>query len=166
METKHDINKELENLSPFLAKIEKGEEAKKAMPAGYFEHLPDRVLHQIYALEAVDKKPHAPAGWWEAAKIDLLAWLSPRYMVPLTACFILLLAGYFVKNTLVGSGYYLSAIDKEEAVQYLHGHIDEIDENLLANLHPNFTDIAISQDQEHIKSYLEENEGYDDLVDI
>lgn len=166
METNNDIRKELENISPFLAKMNKGEETKKAMPAGYFEHLPDRVLHQIHELEGLTNKQPAGASQWENFKAMIWQWLSPRYMVPVAGCFLLVIGGYYFQNKSENDPHYLSAIDKNEAIQYLELHSDEIDENLLANLQPNFKEIVTSQEQAQIVSYLEENEGYDDLEEI
>lgn len=77
---KDEIKDELEELSPFLASLNKDKKAGMAMPANYFERFEDRLMHRIQEEEALSPKASTEkpkrVGLWDFFRS---LW-GPRYV--------------------------------------------------------------------------------------
>lgn len=78
MNRKEDIRKELEEIAPFLAKLDNKMAFK--VPKGYFEELPDNVLETVSPLAALKQKQafKVPANYFESLPDLVLERVKPQ----------------------------------------------------------------------------------------
>ena len=161
-----EIKQELKNICPELFIVKDLKEHQEVVPEGYFVHLSDRILHQIYENSALQKR--------EVPKISLLEkvkkWSSmiwvPKYAVALSICFISIGIYFVSKNSVVDEQVLLRAINKSEGLDYLFIHSEELDESMLNHLIEMPSSIALRDENAQITNYLEENLNTEDLEEI
>lgn len=161
-----EIKQELKNISPQLSMVKDFKEFQEATPEGYFVHLSDRILHQIYENSALQKRGVPEVSLLEKIK----KWSSriwvPKYSMALSICFISI-GIYFVSiNRVVDEQELLKAINKSEGLEYLFNHSEELDESMLSHLIEMPNNLALKDEHEQITNYLEENINTDDIEEI
>lgn len=93
---KNKINKELEELSPFLSNLKKDKKESFSMPANYFDKFEDRLMHRIEeetALTAVPNSENKKAGNF-LSKIK--AFFRPHYAIGFSTCLLLIIGSIYV----------------------------------------------------------------------
>ncbi|MEL6635867.1 MAG: hypothetical protein AAFW73_00335 [Bacteroidota bacterium] len=131
MNRKEEIRKELEELSPLLSKLDKDNPFE--VPYGYFDKMQREVLQQVKEPQVSPARP----GIW--------AWLfgnqrSGRLGLGVISLLVVATAGFFywsapnVANPLAGSEAGGEASWEQAAAAYLTANIDELDDDLLADL--------------------------------
>jgi len=159
MDSKKEIIKELEGISPLLAKWKNQEAAKQeGPPEGYFSQLPDQVLSQIKA-EASKGKP-------------VIRFLRVRRLQQITigiaAVFALLVAGRFLFPGTPGgqefadnaSNTWLEAdIPKTEIFDYVMNNLDDFDSELIMEA------AATAPIDFVLPSSISESEELDEMID-
>ncbi|MCP4439816.1 MAG: hypothetical protein GY810_12805 [Aureispira sp.] len=95
---KKEIAEELNEISPFLAKLKKEKKPQSGLPSNYFNNFGDRLLSRIKEEEALTPKTTANAkkdnSFW--AKIS---WLfRPQYAIGLATMLILVVVGINMLN--------------------------------------------------------------------
>lgn len=129
MKNRDEIQKELEELSPFLSKL-KAEEKLPAVPENYFHALPDQIWEQIKLLPAPERfVKHS--SLWDRLFQRLQRLLQPRIAVTLATFAVLLTAGiFFLKpgNQIPAKESNLTA---EDITNYIGNNLHEFDTELL-----------------------------------
>lgn len=129
MKNQNEVQKELQELSPLLAKL-KAQAQKQEVPENYFQSLPNQVWEQI-KLQPAPERPTKPAGVWERLMNALQILLQPRVAVSLATFAVLILVGiYFLKPeaSVVPVNNELTA---EDITSYIKDNIQEFDTDLL-----------------------------------
>lgn len=127
MKRKSNTQKELEELSPFLAKMKQKE--NYTVPANYFDNLADKVLNQVEPIQTTAKETVAKRSWFDDLIISIQALFQPTYALRLASVAILLAAGiwFFQKDSAT------SDFPSDEAIAaYIVDNIDDFEEELLA----------------------------------
>lgn len=93
---KNKINKELEELSPFLSNLKKDKKEEFSMPANYFDRFEDRLMHRIeeetaLSTEGQDKKERTSSFFSQ-----MKAFFRPHYAIGFSTCLLLIIAGVYV----------------------------------------------------------------------
>jgi len=143
------IDQELEEISPFLAEMRKGEDAFK-IPDNYFDYLSESVLEQVKLepqLSINKKKEKTP--WY--------AFLFHRAAVGSMATLAVILAVVLLTDQSQIVDQSLANISSEEFSEYVSTHIEEFEVNdfLEADLLGNIREIEL--EEQEIEQYLEEN---------
>lgn len=134
MHSKDEIKKELEELSPFLAKL-KAKEDPFNVPSNYFDNLADQVMAQIKEEEevAAPKVVSQPTPSWIDRLIEQLQLLlQPQYALQLASVAILLAAGayFFWPSSSISPGNIdeiAANISEDELIQYVQHNIDDFE---------------------------------------
>lgn len=164
MENKESINKELESLSPKLAKL-KAKGTGLTVPENYFQALPDQVWEKI-RLETKTATPPprvSTSGWLDVATNFFYTLFQPRYALAFATVLVLLVAGVLIFSDDATPQHTdpLAGISEEEALLYIQQNLEDFDTKL-------FTDLGISVsmnelfrspewNDESIDSYLKEH---------
>lgn len=124
MDQKDKIKKELEDISPFLAKLKK--ENPFEVPANYFERLPDQIMEQA-RLTRVERPP-TKVFWLDRLTASLAFMLRPQMAFALLCLVAFTWAGTYMwksqTKTLASQENYIE--------KYIADHIDEFDMEILA----------------------------------
>ena len=144
MKNREEIQKELQELSPFLAKI-KAQTQEPIVPENYFHALPNQIWEQIKlqpASERIVKQPGIGERFWNA----LQSVLQPRVAVSLATFVVVLLAGvYFFKpdSTSVVASADEQELTAEDITNYINNNIHQFDTELLMQATADLPDQSI-----------------------
>jgi len=162
MKEQDDIQRELEGLSPELAR-RRAASAERQAPEGYFEQLPDVVLQR---LKNTSGSPLRVA----ARRSEESRWYHrPSYIAGLAAAMALLLAfSFYFLQTEAPPAASLASLEEEEIQLYIEGHIEEFDlqlmleaelvEGPIAPAPNNLPDIEEEDAEEYLYELLEEED--------
>ena len=153
MKKKHDIQEELQELSPLLAQIREGEEGYK-VPHLYFESLQNKVL------DKVNEQPK------KSGFIFSFLWL--RGLAVAASVAVLLLAGVFIfNNSNKAKIADLEGISTDALAMYLDENVEDWDLDLLIedDLQFDFSK-GLNLDGEEWEGYIEEEFLNEDVGDL
>ena len=160
MNRKDEVQKELEEISPFLAAKKK--ENPFEVPYGYFDKMQREVLEKALG-ETRSSRPLAPVSLWDQLLASFSFILQPRVMMGGLAIALLtssvLFFGYQQQAEV------LATRDQkwiEEAKAYIVANIDDFDDELLEELV--FEGGAIT-DEALLKELETENQMIDEILD-
>ncbi|MEM1318771.1 MAG: hypothetical protein AAGG75_00875 [Bacteroidota bacterium] len=166
MKDNKDIRKELEEISPFLAKIEKRQNFE--VPKDYFEQLPDEVMRRVQPEWDSAPTPSAAPSWIDQLAQRLAALLQPRYALQLASAALMIVAGFYffnissTENTPATGG--LAALTADEVHEYISQNIDDYQTDWIPD-----TDMAESNllEEEEVDAETEELDIYiDEIIDV
>lgn len=129
MKNQTDIQKELQEMSPFLAKL-KAQEQKPAVPENYFHALPDQIWEQIKLQPAPERTIKRP-GILERTLQSLQVLLQPRIAVTLSTFAVLIVAGIFFLKPQNQSSTKEESLTAEDITDYIKNNLHEFDTDLL-----------------------------------
>ena len=142
MEDKDSIRKELEELSPLLAKMKATQKEEGfQVPPQYFKSLEQELLE--IAKNQESKEQTKPVFHWLERLSDLANLIfQPRFAVGLATFTLLVLGGYFATNLMTSSNPGLVAeseisLTKEEITNYVLNNIEDFDTDLLLEVFGN-----------------------------
>ena len=151
---KEDFKKELENLSPNLAKLKAQQSADKPeLPANFFHNMQVEVLGKL-------KEEMQPVGQVEKAKPTSSWWtflLKPQMSIVFATGLILVVAGIFwIDSTMVEKTAF-AELSEEEILEYIDENIEEFDALSLTEITEEEIDFENNLEEEEIDNFLEEN---------
>ncbi len=150
MKNKENSQKELEDLSPFLANLEKKEGF--SVPKNYFKTLPDEILSQVQPqIETAPK-----TSWFD----NLLLLFSPRLAIGLATIALLMIGTVVTLNKEVSQSP-VAALDQltNEAISiYIAANIEDFDDETIYGIDGLETLDVLPDDIEDaaLDQYLEE----------
>lgn len=151
MNRKEEIKKELEELSPNLAKLKKGNPFR--VPANYFEQLPDQIMEQAKWTRVEKSVEEVSAvSWLDRIKSAFVFLLKPQVALAALGIVAITWTVIFTMNETEEGGMVLADQSIDAVTDaYVLDHIDEFEIEDLALL-----------------AFEEENPaaGMDDLMDI
>ncbi len=152
MEYKKEIQDELSELSPLLAKMRQ-EPAGFIVPENYFDYLSESIMEQV--------KLEPKSDFVEPSNLSVsqpwYAFLFSRSLFAGLASFAVLLVAMFFLLNQPSNGNELAEISSEEAEYYIANHLDEfeltlfLDSDLLGEIN------EIEFDENEINQFLEDN---------
>lgn len=130
---KEDINKELNELSPFLSSLKKEEPFKT--PKFYFDTLADRVMEQVKTeTQAAPPQLVKQPSLTERLSNWLSALWQPRTAWAFATVCVFVVAGLFlIKNQKPARTDNVADVSTEEIQQYINENIQDFDEDLILN---------------------------------
>lgn len=154
MENKENIKKELEELAPIFARMEK--KNPFSVPDSYFQNLPGKLL------ERVKQEPQPlPERMEQMLNSFFNRLFQPRYAIPFAACLVLLPVsiGLLKQKNQTAAPLLLSDIPTAEIDAYILADIDEYDMVALNDVVPAQTTAIIPQNisEEELNNFLEDN---------
>lgn len=162
-----NLQKELDNQSPFLAKMKRNGRGFE-VPKDYFKKLPDEIIRQF----SIDNQPITPNNEvktsWLTGVLANLAWLlQPRPAMAFVSVLLLIFAGLFLLKTPDNSAMTtsLSEISMEDLELYLSKNIDEFDAETLVQSDENLFQNGLNATDE-VDAYFEEIIEETDLEDL
>lgn len=155
MNNKHNIKKELEELSPFLANLKK-EDSSFGVPDDYFQKMQGEVFRKVEASN-VSQKEKAPSFFQKTITDSvqtIYALLYGRYLMPVVSFLFLIAVGgvYLLKpgatTPTIGKSELLlfADISVEEIDSYIEENIDDFEMDELVDLIDTETIAAIETD--------------------
>lgn len=108
---KNKINKELEELSPFLSNLRKDKKDAFSMPENYFDKFEDRLMHRIEAAAALSPKRYSEKKVASPFLSRIKAFFRPHYAIGFSTCLLLI----------IGSIYVLKPIDSPTNLETMEG---------------------------------------------
>lgn len=157
MKNREEIQKELQELSPFLAKL-KAQRQEPEVPENYFHALPDQIWEQIKlqpAPKRIVKQPGIGERFWNV--LQLL--LQPRVAVSLATFVVLLAAGiYFLKpnSTSIVASANEKGLTAEEITNYIDNNIHQFDTELLMQATADLPDQSILPESEFSEEEIDQ----------
>ena len=163
---KKEIQEELEQLAPSLAKLKKEEHFE--VPENYFQQLPDQILSQIDFGKNESVAPAAPVRSWVDDIVEKISFLfQPRVAIAFAALLLLLVSVFLInRNDTPGeSGNLLASISEAEMEEYLEANLNEFEEESLYDLVDEVASNDFTEDlnEEDLENLMEE--FIDDLDD-
>ncbi|NBC07514.1 MAG: hypothetical protein GVY26_10005 [Bacteroidetes bacterium] len=123
MKDRDDIQQELEELAPDLARLRQSVPRELAPPPGYFDSLADRVLEQAMA----EDKPPLNVVWHRRRSVrQWKTWLAVA-----AAALLVLSVSLYVFYPPAHSEESLAGLSDAEARAYIEGNIDEFSISLM-----------------------------------
>lgn len=161
MKNKDDIQKEIEELSPFLKKMKKEKEGFE-VPANYFRQLPDLIMDRIQEEEAQSDSSAPTTNWLDQIIERIQILLQPQYAMALASTAILIVASLFLFQqdpSLAGEST-LAEVSDEEINAYVMSKAEEFEIDLLIDV---IDEKALEEEIENEPSY---DENYlDNIID-
>jgi hypothetical protein len=93
---KNKINKELEELSPFLSNLKKDKKEGFSMPANYFDKFEDRLMHRIEEEAALSPERHSETEETTSFLSKIKAFFRPHYAIGFSTCLLLIIGSIYV----------------------------------------------------------------------
>ena len=157
MDLNKEIQDELNELSPALAKLDKQEGFE--VPPRYFEKLSDEVLQKIKTNPVLETKQQIPN--WQQSVLNVWAAIwQPRVAIGLAAIAMFVVATtFFFNNQSKSTGLAdIGSISDEELSLFIQENFDEFDAALLANVNdlPEGAIIPSNIDDEILNEYYEQ----------
>lgn len=165
MKSKDELEKELEELSPFLQKM-KGREEGFRVPKNYFRALPDEVLK---------KSLPAKSTWLDELESFIHGLFQPKYSLAMAAVLVLVVAAVCIfqnnktQTAPPVAGAILQEIPDEVLQAYVSTNISDFDKALILEMnYPESTlpDIAPKPTTSEVEQYLENHIDELDLDDL
>ncbi len=146
MNKREEIQKELEEIAPLLAKLERKENL--SIPKGYFDDLTDNVLGEIQL-----KEEKIRPSFFEKIDTWLLRLFQPRLALALASAVGIVLAAYFLfSNQPFQQNQNIALMDlsKEEVNTYIYNNLEDfevtdITEIIEEDISMDFLDDAIEE---------------------
>lgn len=133
MKKDKDIQKELEQVAPFLAGL-KGEPSPFEVPKDYFNQLSEAILEQTGSVpKPTEVAPQAATNNWQVGMNQWLAWLiRPQIAFTLASILIVVVAGIFWLRPAQDTPAitFDESITAEEVTQYIVSNLDDFDLDL------------------------------------
>ena len=164
MDQEKDIKKELEEISPFLAGLDKKQDFK--VPVNYFENLQDEIWEKVRPQQVVVQEKQVSPTWLEQVEAFIASLFQPRMALAMASVLVLLTAGWFFLQDTEGTSLPLAEENPlfEEASDYLAQHLDDFDAELLLQLE--LDDEELSQVGESSFPGVEElDDFFDEMLD-
>lgn len=132
MENKDEIRKELEELSPFLSKMEK-KKGGFEVPANYFKQLPDLIMDRIQEEETPSYSVAPTTNWLDQIIERIQLLLQPQYAMALASVAILIVASifFFGQNDNLTNATTLAEVSDDEISSYVMNNVEEFEMDLL-----------------------------------
>ena len=136
---KDNIDKELDDLSPFLSKHKKSRQnGQSALPEDYFvnfeNRLMDRVKYDTEEAQYVSQEASGPQRWKSSMKVIL----RPKYLSLAAACLFGIVIGWqYIGNSNdlpVGTTKLLAELSVEETQNYLVDNVEDIELDEIATI--------------------------------
>jgi len=145
MDRKKEIEKELEDLSPFLAEMKKKESFK--VPENYFAELSANVWEEVQKEKVQTETTPVTTGpnWMEQMMQSVALLFQPRMALRLASVAVLLVAGILWMNNQTEGSTLADAEEGptiEEAANYLAENIDDFDTDLLMQIELEESDLV------------------------
>jgi hypothetical protein len=122
------INKELEELSPFLSNLKKDKKEDFSMPANYFDKFEDRLMHRIEEEAALSPERHSENGTGVSFLSRIKAFFRPHYAIGFSTCLLLIIGSIYVLKPVESS----TNLDAMEGLladgsidTYIYNHIED-----------------------------------------
>ncbi len=131
-ERKDDIQKELREISPFLADLKKTEGGFK-VPKDYFEQLPEQIMERVQPGRTVTTEPAAQPSWWDRTLNSLALLLQPRYATALAAIALLLVAVWIWQKPSPSTPE-LASNNNDSLMEFIEDNIDEYEADYLISV--------------------------------
>ncbi len=147
MKNREEIQKELQELSPFLAKL-KAQEQQPEVPENYFHTLPNQIWEQI-KLEPASQRVAKQLSIWERFLTGLQILLQPRVAVSLATFAVLITASIFLLQPKMDAPMAISGdLTAEDITDYIQDNLHEFDTELLIQATANLPeDILLPNDE-------------------
>lgn len=159
MKKKEDVKKELQELSPLLARM-KAQELKLEVPENYFDALPNQLWEQIKLMPQPER---AQPSWWERLQANLQVLLQPRIAFGLATFAVLIVAGiYFLKPTMSSNDPF-AQLTAEEVTAYMVQNAEEFEPAMLLEAMGNSSNMSILSGSEFSDSEIDQL--LDDVVE-
>jgi hypothetical protein len=129
MKNKDDIQKELQELSPFLSKL-KAQEKQPEVPENYFYALPDQLWEQIKLQPAPERFVQQPSAW-ERFLRSVQILLQPRIALSLATFAALVVAGIYFLQPQTTTSSTSGDLTAEDITNYIDNNLHEFDTDLL-----------------------------------
>ncbi|MEM6317761.1 MAG: hypothetical protein AAF960_08825 [Bacteroidota bacterium] len=151
MEPSKDIQKELAETAPFLARLSESKKSGFQVPEHYFEQLSAGVLEQVALIPKPQPVSHATekAPWYST-------FLRLRWVGGLAAILLGLVVSMYVFNPST-SDEQLIEITALEATQYLNDHLDDFETALMVQEGLLVPTETLELDERAVQQYLEQN---------
>lgn len=128
---------ELNELSPFLAKLKKDKKEKTTIPNNYFENFEARLMNRIHEEEALNPKEiptmEKPLGFW--ARMQFI--FAPKFVAGFSMAVVFLVLGVLglKYNANDNEQVLLAELTVEEAKNYILNNIEDFDtEDIISHL--------------------------------
>jgi len=108
---KNKINKELEELSPFLSNLKKDKKDAFSMPENYFDTFEDRLMYRIEEEAALSPERHFEKETAVPFLSKMKAFFRPHYAIGFSTCLLLI----------IGSIYVLKPVDSPTNLELMDG---------------------------------------------
>lgn len=108
---KNEINKELEELAPFLSKLKKDKKEEFTMPTNYFDKFEARLMHRIEEETALSATDRSEQRTTEHFLSRIKAFFKPHYALGFSTCLLFI----------IGSIYVLQPVDQPTSVDTMEG---------------------------------------------
>jgi len=159
-----EIQKELETISPLLAKLRK-KDSGFVVPENYFQNLSEEILNNtsISSNTTLAEKENSQHNWFDSLISALQLLLQPRYAMTVAVIGLLIVAGVFwlqPKGTGLSTEVAWSDITTEEMTGYIEANIHEFEVSSLVELAPDIERQSILHnadiEEETLDGYLKE----------
>ena len=135
---KNKINKELEELSPFLSNLKKDKKDAFSMPENYFDKFEDRLMHRIEEEAALSPERHSDKKIEIPFLSRIKAFFRPQYAIGFSSCLLLIIGSIYVLKPVDSS----TNLDTMEGLladgsidSYIYDHIEDFrTEDIVASL--------------------------------
>lgn len=156
MKNKEEVRKELQELSPLLAKL-KEREKPLDVPENYFDALPDQIWEQIKLMPQPEREQAKP-GWWLRLTTTLQSFMQPRIAIGLATLAVLIVAGIFILKPGAedNSEDLFASLSAEEVTAYISKNIHEFDTDLLIDAASAYPDMSIFMGSEFDDQEIEQ----------
>jgi len=158
---KKEIQEELENLAPSLAKMRKEETIE--VPQNYFNKLPDQILSQLDFPKNNTPTENIIAtssvSWIDQMIGSIGALFQPRIAIGFGMAIILMGAFLFLNKDMTVRDSGIVTLSDEELESYIKTNLDEYEEETLFSVFGNeeISDLTETEfEEEELENYMEE----------
>ncbi len=166
MENKESLRKELEKLSPRLARLKEEPDGMR-IPGQYFEELPDRLMEFIQAeteSEPVLAPPPLTTGWAQWIRAWLAPLQRPQWAGALALIALLAIGLWWFRpaaETVSAPADPFAQLAPEEIQVYIEKNIQNFDTDLLLEL----TDEVDDAEEDSLPELREDDDAVDEDLD-
>ena len=159
MKPNNDIRKELEEISPFLAKLKDKKEGFE-VPKDYFSTLADDIMEKCLPVEGIKKVPPSKNRFWDWLDNLLTPLMQPRYAMALSSLVFVVFFAIYLWPSVQDNAEIVAGQDvtREEVLTYVTDNLEDFDLELLAELDVeiDYNDLFELNEQE-LEEYINEN---------
>ncbi len=155
MSKNDEIKKELEEVSPFLANLEKANPFK--VPVNYFDSLSDDLASELFAKEEQSISPERKRSWLDGIINNFAALFTPRYAFGLASLLVLLIAGMLFFNDSSTPMLAMEDLSSDEMQEYVNNNLDDFDEEMIMQIAAEEfkLDVFETIEEKELDSYIE-----------